>query len=438
MKETEKGSRKNFFCISSFQSMAMFRRGLFYSYLSIYLRHFLGLSVTETTLFATLPMVLNIVFQTFVWGVISDRYQKRRTLIILGELFAAVSTLLVWYIHTAPGSKHFAGYIVIIGMTVVEIFWSASNVGWTAIISDFYREQDRVSVQGKLATIGAVGRFIGVWIGGLAYDGLSRFYEGWGFDRGFLFFVASGVMLLSTVPIFFIPEGGIGKRKGTERESLIKGRLTDLFRISKPFFIFLIAMVFINFGRNSVALIKAQYLTVEKGFDVSSRMLGYIVNMASIATFTMGLVIGRISRRFSDSIILFSGAVIALIHLLGFMLARELGTIFASSFLGGVAEVVIYSASYSYASKLIPPEKRGKQFALFNATFFLSWGLAGTFFAGPVADLLIRIGKPQIFSYQMSFLSAAILVFVGIFILLYAFKLLGQDGREIRSQGKTT
>ena len=78
----------------------MFRRGLFYSYLSIYLRHFLGLSVTETTLFATLPMVLNIVFQTFVWGVFSDKYQLRRTLIVCGEALAGFGTIIVWYAHT--------------------------------------------------------------------------------------------------------------------------------------------------------------------------------------------------------------------------------------------------------------------------------------------------------------------------------------------------
>ena len=102
MESTLKAGKKTFFCISSFQALAMFRRSLFYSYLSIYLRHFLGLSVTETTLFATLPMVLNILFQTFIWGVISDRYQKRRTLIILGELFAAISTFIVWLLHTIP------------------------------------------------------------------------------------------------------------------------------------------------------------------------------------------------------------------------------------------------------------------------------------------------------------------------------------------------
>ena len=58
---------RTFIGLSSFEMLAMFRRGLFYAYLSIYLRHYLGLSVTETTLFATLPMVLNVLAQTFVW-----------------------------------------------------------------------------------------------------------------------------------------------------------------------------------------------------------------------------------------------------------------------------------------------------------------------------------------------------------------------------------
>jgi MFS family permease len=72
--------------LASFEMLAMFRRGLFYAYLTIYLRHFLGLSVTATTLFATLPMVVNILSQGLIWGRISDRYQLRRSLIIIGEL----------------------------------------------------------------------------------------------------------------------------------------------------------------------------------------------------------------------------------------------------------------------------------------------------------------------------------------------------------------
>lgn len=86
MKRNQNKPLRIFAGLSSFETIAMFRRGLFYCYLSIYLKNFLGLSVTETTLFATVPMILNSFFQTFVWGHFSDRYQLRRTLIICGEL----------------------------------------------------------------------------------------------------------------------------------------------------------------------------------------------------------------------------------------------------------------------------------------------------------------------------------------------------------------
>ena len=401
----------------------MFRRGLFYSYLSIYLRYFLGLSVTETTFFATFPMILNVIFQMFVWGVLSDKYQKRRTFIIMGEIFAAISTFFVWLIHTFPGNKTAAGYVIIIGLSFVEIFWSMSNVGWTAIISDFYPEESRTSIQGRLAMVGALGRIVGVWIGGVAYDGLSRYYEGWGFDKGILFFIASGIMLASTIPMFFMPEGGI--MAGAGSKTVDRAIITDpgLFKsLTRPFIVFLIAMIFVNFGRNSIAVIKTQYLVMDRGFDVSSSLLSYIVNMQSLATFISGIVLSRFARRWNDRILLYLGAAAAIIYLFGYAFGRNLVVIFGSDFLAGVAEVIIFSASYTYASKLIPPEHRGKHFALFNATYFLSWGVAGTLIAGPVVDLTMKSGAGELFSYQMAFISAAVLVIIGMFFLGFAYR----------------
>ncbi|KPK70506.1 hypothetical protein AMJ87_08715 [candidate division WOR_3 bacterium SM23_60] len=419
-------SKRTFLGVASFQVLAMFRRGLFYSYLSIYLRFFLGLSVTETTFFATFPMILNVVFQTFVWGVLSDRYQKRRTLIIIGEISAALTTVFVWWLHTLPASKYAAGYVIILGLSFVEIFWSMSNIGWSAIISDLYPEKDRIGIQGKLASIGAIGRLVGVWIGGLAYDGLARFYEGWGFDKGLLFFIASGVMLVSTIPMFFIPEGGVRAPKQQEEVKVTtKGNLVS---ISKTFLVFLIAMVFINFGQNCVAVIKTQFLVLDEGFNVSSSMLSYIVNMQSVAILIFGIIATRLARTFSDITLLLISTLIAILYLLGFAIARSIPLIFIANFFAGICHVMILASSYSYASKLIPPEKRGKQFALFNATSFLSWGVAGTLIAGPVVDLLMKAGTTQDFAYRMSFVSAVVLIIIGIFVLLAAHRIARRQG----------
>ncbi|MFX1313944.1 MAG: MFS transporter, partial [Promethearchaeota archaeon] len=98
-KTISKSSSNIFIGLSSFQMLAMFRRGLFYTYLSIYLKEFLNMSVWETTLYATLPMIMSVIFQNFVWGPISDKFQRRRTLIISGEILAGLGTLSIWLIH---------------------------------------------------------------------------------------------------------------------------------------------------------------------------------------------------------------------------------------------------------------------------------------------------------------------------------------------------
>ena len=56
-----------FLGLSSFQILAMFRRGIFYTYLSIYMRSYLQLSVTITTLFATIP-IMQWIFASFCLG----------------------------------------------------------------------------------------------------------------------------------------------------------------------------------------------------------------------------------------------------------------------------------------------------------------------------------------------------------------------------------
>ena len=172
---------------------------MFYTYLSIYLRDFLHLSVTETTLYATLPMLMSVIFQNFVWGPLSDKFQKRRTFIILGEVLAGIGTTLVWFIHSIFSNLIIAGYVIIFGLMCIEAFWSMSNISWSALISDIYPSVERSKIMGRLTSVGGFGRIIGISIGGILYNG------GFGFRDGPLFFVASLVMFASTIPMLFTP-----------------------------------------------------------------------------------------------------------------------------------------------------------------------------------------------------------------------------------------
>ncbi|MDJ0888141.1 MAG: MFS transporter [Desulfobacterales bacterium] len=402
-----------FWGLSSFQILAMFRRGLFYAYLSVYLRYYLDLSVTATTLFATLPMLANIAAQNLIWGRLSDRYQRRRSFIIGGELLGAMGTVAVWYLHTLAAAPRVSAWIIIAGLTVVEFFWAMSNIGWSALITDLYPPDARGAIQGRLTSIGGIGRIAGVWIGGLLYDGCGHYFPGWGFAQGALFFVAAGVMLISTLPMIFMPEGGIASGN-THPESSIDGGTRASFRY---FLLFLVAMALINFGRNSVVVIQSQYLFLDTGFAVSSRTLAHIFNTESVAMIVTGLLIGRMLTRSGNALGILTGAAISLVYLLIFATTDRLPLIYAASFLKGIAEAMIVAASYAAASIMIPPWQRARWFGFFNATYFLSWGLAGTLIAGPLADLMIRLGHAPANAYRFSYLAAFGLTLAGAILL---------------------
>lgn len=396
--------------LSSFQILAMFRRGLFYTYLSIYMRDFLLLSVTETTLYATLPMIMSVIFQNFVWGPISDKIQRRRALIILGEIIAGGGTILVWGIHSIFANFYIAGYVIIVGLSCIEIFWSMSNIGWSALISDVYSPEDRNRIMGQLTGVGGLGRMIGILIGGYLYD------SGLGFRNGPLFFIASFVMFISTIPMLFAPEGGIHQIEFKKDEINEIREKKNNYKI--VFIIFTIALVFINFGRNSISVPYSQYLVLDSGFNVDDITLSYIANTRSLAVLTIGLTAGLLSKKLGYSKTLIFGTIFAIIALIITALSSNLFLIFLGSFLIGTSDVIIRATSYTIASKLIPAKIRAKLFGVYNTTFFLSWGLACTLMTGPIIDLLILNGFGELFAYQIAFIVGALITGIGLLIFI--------------------
>jgi MFS family permease len=147
-------------------------------------------------------------------------------------------------------------------------------------------------------------------------------------------------------------------------------------------------------------------------------MLGYIINLQSLAIIIVGLFVGWIGTRLDIDKTLALGAGVSIISLLLIGLTDSLIIIFIASFLRGTSDVIIRSSAYAFASKLIPPKNRAKFFGIYNATFFLSWGLAGTFLAGPITDYLISSGTFEVTAYQVAFLAAAFVTTLGLLILL--------------------
>ena len=133
---------------------------------------------------------------------------------------------------------------------------------------------------------------------------------------------------------------------------------------------------------------------------------------------------------------MFTGVVFALFGILWLVVAPTFVFSLVTGFLIGSSNVIIESSAYAIASNIIPEEFRGRLFGIYNASFFLSWGIAATLITGPIADYMISIGLTNANAYRVSFLVASFIVSLGIVLLLYTFRHINEVLSEQEKQQK--
>jgi len=159
---------KVFFNLSLFQFLTFVRRGVFYTFMINYLYMLMG-NVTSTAALGTLNMFASALGQNLLWGKISDRYKVRAKLVIAGETIAGFTYILVFLVHRSfldAENTFAAGLTIIFGLSILEFFWSMSDVGWAALLTDVTTPKIRGKVVGVLNFIAALGRMVGILFAG--------------------------------------------------------------------------------------------------------------------------------------------------------------------------------------------------------------------------------------------------------------------------------
>jgi PPP family 3-phenylpropionic acid transporter len=412
---------RDFTGLSTFQILVYFRRAIVYSFLSIYLRS-LGLSTTEVTLMATVGMIANASTQSFLWGNLLDRYRKPTQFVAIGEMLAGFGHIFMvfGYIHfLALNQLIVAGYVIILCLGGVEVFWSMSNVGWSALVSEVTVIDERKRIMGQLSIIGGFGGIGGAFVGGFLYD------NGAGFSSGIIFYLAAIVMIISSIIVYF----SIRLRENVVTQELQEPVLSETHSLSqlpaklrRGYLIFIIALIFINFGRNSIAIITSLFLADPSAFNATGEQIALYANVGNVASMIAGLAVGSIIAKADDNRVMMFGIVLSVAAISWLIITPSFALALIASFLIGSSQVIIQSSSYSIVARMAPEEYRGRLFAYYNATFFLSWGIAATLVAGPVADFLIATGLSDADAYRGSFIAALVLIAVGIVVLLLSFR----------------
>ena len=420
---------REFTGLSTFQILVFFRRAIVYTFLSIYLK-LLGLTTTEVTLMATVGMIANASTQSFLWGNLLDKYRRPLDFVAVGEFLAGIGHLfMVFGYMYFLGLNQFmlAGYTIIFCLGGIEVFWSMSNVGWSALVSELTEIDERKKLMGQFSIIGGFGGIGGAFLGGFLFN------DGLGFADGSIFYIAALVMVISSFIVYFSVR--VEHNKTHQIVSISdpkkKHSLSDLpSQLRTAYIIFIVALIFINFGRNSIAVITSLFLSDPSAFGAGGEAIALYSNVGSIASMIAGLIIGSVVAKASDNKVMMAGIFLSIVGIFWLIVTPSFALSLLASFLIGAAQVIIQSASYSIVAKMAPEEYRGRLFAYYNATFFLSWGIAATLVAGPVADLLIASGLSYADAYRGSFIVAIVLIVIGIGVLLLYLRYSKRNGME--------
>jgi MFS family permease len=419
---------REFTGLSTFQILTFFRRSIVYTFLAIYLRSSLGLSTTEVTLMATVGMIANTLAQSFLWGNLLDKYRKPTEFVIAGEMLAGFGHIIMvfgYVVFLGMNQLIAAGYVIIFCLGGIEVFWSMSNVGWSALVSELTDIDERKKLMGQLSIIGGFGGIGGAYLGGFLYE------NGVGFSSGTIFYIAAVIMIISSFIVYF----SIGKKKvsndeeSDEMELITHHSFSELhYKLRAAYLIFIVSLVFINFGRNSIATIIGLFLQDPTAFNASGPDIALYSNIGSIASMISGFIIGSVVSKSDDNKVMMSGIILALAGISWLIVTPTFALALVAAFLIGASQIIIQVSSYSIVARWAPEEYRGRLFAYYNATFFLSWGIAGTLVAGPVADFLIAGGSSDADAYRGSFIAAILLVVIGIAVLLISFRYSKKNG----------
>ncbi|MDH5483330.1 MAG: MFS transporter [Candidatus Bathyarchaeota archaeon] len=402
--------------------MAMIRRGLFYTFLTLYLNKILGLSVTETTLLASITMIANSASQTLVWGKLSDKYQARASLVVIGETVAALGYGLLYFVHIYllnESGPFAAAYSIIAGLSILEFFWSMSNLGWSALVSDVSTSKERGRLMSVISCIGGVGHILGVTVSAPLYDWGGK---AGGFTSGLLFFFPAGIMLVSAAIIWFsthklerIQEEGLAD------EAILKQNVPlSQTHTSRTFYWFLVSIFIVGLGISSILQILLLYVDLESPIGATSFDISMIRNSASVATIVISLLAGSIADKIGRKNALGIGFVLSVVTPILYIFAQDAVQIIVINSLSGISNALRNVVGYLLVADLIPAERRGRLFGQYNAVTYISFGIAGTLLGGPTADYLIGTGLTKAAAFVTTFQVASAVSVIG--TIVFALK----------------
>jgi MFS family permease len=417
---TVQRTRKGIFInLSLFQFITFVRRGVFYTFMINYLMSLMQ-SVTFTTLLGTLNMIASALGQNLLWGKISDRHQLRARLILMGESIAALAYFLVYLLHRKlldSGANFNAGLSLIFGLSLLEFFWSMSDVGWAALLTDVTTTKTRGGTVGALNFVASLGRMIGISFAGFLYEG------GEGFRNGTIFYIVIAMLFTTATMMWITSRTTKTTRTKAEEVTQVESfeAKTSARANEKTYNWFLASLVVIVIGAACIGQVFLLFLKLPDGVNASDPVQAGILDAWTFGGMTISLLSGWLSDKIGRMRVLFIGLTLAIVTPLLYGFALDPAVMAIVYGLNGIAFWTVQTVGFTFAGDIIPEEKRARLLSRYNTVMALSWGPAGLLVGGPLADIQTKgLGLSAFSAYVNTFYASSIIVAVG--MIVFALK----------------
>ena len=383
--KNKSGISKNVFVlglVSFFNDMAS---EMIYPIVPIFLTSVLGAPVAIVGLIEGIAESTASVLKV-ISGWLSDKWQKRKPFVVAGYLFSAISKILLSLAYSWP--------FVLFARFVDRFGKGTRTSSRDALITESSENKVRGKAFGFHRTLDTLGAVVGPLIALLAIHFLDNNFR-------LIFFLAFipaciGILLL----LFFV------KEKKKEANSLNTFHF-NWRELNPSFKIFLLISLIFALGNSSDAflILRAQNL----GLSVSLVVLAYVLFNFTYAIFSMPA--GIISDKIGSKKVLLAGFLLFSAVYLFFGLAHSSLLLWLLFPIYGIYMALTEGVGKAYISNLVPQEKAGTAFGVYQTTIGLC-----TFFASLIAGLLwtyIDVSTPFIFGSIMALISAFLFIVLG-------------------------
>lgn len=358
---------------------------MIYPLVPIFLTSVLGAPVSVVGLIEGIAESIASILKV-ISGWMSDKMQKRKPFVISGYSLSAFSKIIFSLAYSWP--------VVLLARFVDRFGKGTRTSARDALITESSDSSARGRTFGFHRAMDTMGAVIGPLLAIVAMQILNENYR-------FIFLLSFIPAFIGVLLLFFFVKEKDRKSKSTADFQFNWKTLDPSFKV----FLFISFIFALGNSSNAFLILRAQNL----GLSVTMVMLAYVLFNFVYAVFS--LPAGIISDKIGPKKILLAGFLLFAVIYLFFGLITKSIFIWLLFPFYGIYMALTEGIGKAYISNLIPKEKAGTAFGIYQTTIGLC-----TFFASWIAGLLwsyVSISAPFIFGSVMAMLAALLFYVFG-------------------------